>query len=217
MLLEAKEVVKRYKHLDVLKGVSLSIDRGELVALVGSSGAGKSTLLQVLGTLLVPEGGEVILRGKSLVGASSRVLARVRNQEIGFVFQSHRLLLEFNLLENVCLPGYIAGRPAAKVRAEARELLAQLEISDRATHLPDALSGGEAQRAAVARAFINRPALVLADEPSGNLDSGSATKLHDLFVRLCQRREQAFLIATHNESLASVAGRCLRIQDGLLH
>ena len=216
MLLEARDISKCYGKLEVLRNVSLSVDRGEIVAIVGASGAGKSTLLHILGTLETPDKGEVLLSGVHLQKHKGRSLSRLRNQKIGFVFQFHQLLPEFTALENVCLPAYIGGNYGSSVRKEATRLLERLGVDKRTNYLPSLLSGGEAQRVAVARALINQPEIVYADEPSGNLDSANAKALYNLFSELSKEQHQSFLIVTHNEYLSSTADRSLRMKDGSL-
>ena len=213
-MLEARDISKRYGKLEVLRNVSLSVDKGEIVAIVGTSGAGKSTLLHILGTLEAPDTGEILLSNVHIHKYKGRALARLRNQKIGFVFQYHQLLPEFTALENVCLPAYIGGSSGVAVRKEATRLLERLGVANRMKHLPSLLSGGEAQRVAVARALINRPNIVYADEPSGNLDSTNAEALYALFLELSKEQQQSFLIVTHNEKLASAADRSLRMADG---
>lgn len=213
-LLEATDLRRTYGILPVLNGVSMRIEAGEIVSIVGASGAGKSTLLHILGTLDRPDSGQVILAGQNVFTLNEKQLARFRNEQIGFVFQFHNLLPEFTALENVCMPGFIAGRPDADVRKRATELLQSLNLGHRLNHLPSELSGGEQQRTAVARALINQPAIVFADEPSGNLDSRNATELHQLFFDLRDRFGQTFVIVTHNEPLADIADRKLTIVDG---
>lgn len=215
-MLTAHDLQKSYGSLQVLKGVSLAINAQEVVAIVGASGAGKSTLLQLLGTLDVPDAGSVSLDGTDLFKLKAGAQAKLRNQHMGFIFQFHNLLPEFTALENVCIPGFIAGRPEAEVRAEARRLLGLLGLEARETHKPGEMSGGEQQRTAVARALINRPKVVLADEPSGNLDSANAAALHKLFFDLRSELKQTFVIVTHNESLATMADRKLVMRDGLI-
>ncbi|MFC5408884.1 ABC transporter ATP-binding protein [Larkinella bovis] len=215
-LLKAVNLIRSHGDLPVLKGINLEIHAGEIVSIVGASGAGKSTLLHILGTLDRPDSGEVTLAGKPIFGLTEKELARFRNERIGFVFQFHNLLAEFSALENVCLPGFIAGHDEKQVRARAEELLNILGISDRKHHLPSQLSGGEQQRTAVARALINSPAIVFADEPSGNLDSHNAEELHQLFFRLRNELGQTFVIVTHNDLLATMADRRLTIRDGLI-
>ncbi len=192
----------------------MSIRAGEIVSIVGASGAGKSTLLHILGTLDRPDAGKVRIAGQLVFSLNEKQLARFRNEQIGFVFQFHNLLPEFTALENVCMPGFIAGRPDADVRKRATELLTSLNLGHRLGHRPSELSGGEQQRTAVARALINQPAIVFADEPSGNLDSRNATELHQLFFDLRARFGQTFIIVTHNEALADIADRKLTIVDG---
>jgi lipoprotein-releasing system ATP-binding protein len=215
-MIETDNIHKVYGGLEVLKGVSLSIKKGEIVSIVGASGAGKTTLLQILGTLETPTNKEAILAidGVKIQGLSSKELAAFRNKHIGFIFQFHQLLPEFTALENVCIPAFINKIPKNIAIKEARELLVFLGLEDRMHHKPEALSGGEQQRVAVARALINKPSVILADEPSGNLDSDSAAKLHELFFTLRDRFKQTFVLVTHNESLANMADRKLTMVDG---
>ena len=213
-MLVAKGIVKSYGELRVLKGVDLEIRDGEVVSIVGSSGAGKSTLLHILGTLDTPDEGEIFFDGQPLHGMKGRSLARFRNDHIGFVFQFHHLLPEFTALENVCIPGWIAGKAKKEVEARARELLRLLGLGERMENKPGALSGGEQQRVAVARALVNSPRIVFADEPTGNLDSANARELHQLFMKLRKEFGQAFLIVTHNEELAGMSDRVLHMKDG---
>jgi lipoprotein-releasing system ATP-binding protein len=215
-MIETDNIHKVYGGLEVLKGVSLSIKKGEIVSIVGASGAGKTTLLQILGTLETPTNKEAILAidGVEIQGLSSKELATFRNKHIGFIFQFHQLLPEFTALENVCIPAFINKTPKNIAIKEARELLIFLGLEDRMHHKPKALSGGEQQRVAVARALINKPSVILADEPSGNLDSDSAAKLHELFFTLRDRFKQTFVLVTHNESLANMADRKLTMVDG---
>ena len=215
-LLKAVDLTRSHGDLPVLKGINLSIQAGEIVSIVGASGAGKSTLLHILGTLDRPDSGQVTLAEQNVFGLNDKEMARFRNEKIGFVFQFHNLLAEFSALENVCLPGYIAGNEDKKVQARAEELLNILGVGDRKHHLPSQLSGGEQQRTAVARALINTPAIVFADEPSGNLDSHNAEDLHKLFFRLRDELGQTFVIVTHNELLANMADRKLTIRDGMI-
>ncbi|MDE3248263.1 MAG: ABC transporter ATP-binding protein, partial [Bacteroidota bacterium] len=203
-MLNASGIHKKYGQLEVLKGVSLDIRGGEIVSIVGPSGSGKSTLLHILGTLDLPDSGSIRLNGKDLHDMRPRELSAFRNQNIGFVFQFHHLLPEFSALENVCVPGWIAGGNKAAIEKRAVDLLAMLGLSGRADNKPQQLSGGEQQRVAVARALINQPKIVFADEPSGNLDSANARELHDLFFRLRKEFDQTFLIVTHNEELAAM-------------
>jgi lipoprotein-releasing system ATP-binding protein len=204
-------------HCRFLKGIDLEVKKGEVVAIVGPSGAGKSTFLHILGTLDRPEQGEVYIEGINVFTQKDKELARFRNEKIGFIFQFHNLLAEFTALENVCMPGYINGNVNEKdIQRRAKELLELLGLSGRMDHLPSQLSGGEQQRVAVARALLNRPAIVLADEPSGNLDSHNALDLHQLFFKLREETGQTFVIVTHNEELAEMADRRLVMQDGLM-
>ena len=213
-MLLARGIVKSYGSLRVLKGVDVRIRSGEIVTIAGSSGAGKSTLLHILGTLDKPDEGEVELDGTRIDNLKGARMAAFRNRHMGFVFQFHHLLPEFTALENVCMPAWIAGRPVSEAEARARELLGMLGLSDRTGHKPDALSGGEQQRVAVARALVNAPGIVFADEPTGNLDSGHARELHELFLRLRDGMGQTFLIVTHNRELAELGDRILHMRDG---
>ena len=216
-LLRASGIRRTYGSLQVLKGIDLEVKKGEVVAIVGPSGAGKSTFLHILGTLDRPEQGEVFIEGSNVFAQKDKELARFRNEKIGFIFQFHNLLAEFTALENVCMPGYINGNVNEKdIQARAKDLLELLGLGGRMDHLPSQLSGGEQQRVAVARALLNRPAIVLADEPSGNLDSHNALDLHQLFFKLRDETGQTFIIVTHNEELAEMADRRLVMQDGLM-
>jgi lipoprotein-releasing system ATP-binding protein len=215
-MLQAKGIKKSYRSIDVLKGVDIEIKKGELIAIVGASGAGKSTLLHILGSLDVPDGGTVVINGKEIFAQSSDALAEFRNKCLGFVFQFHNLLPEFTALENVMIPALIAKRKEPEVRTEAMRLLELLGIAARATHKPSELSGGEQQRVAVARALINSPLVIFADEPSGNLDSKNAAELHQLFFRLRDELQQTFVIVTHNAEFAALADRRLEIRDGMV-
>lgn len=215
-MLKATDIHKSYGQLNVLKGISIHIQQGEIVAIVGSSGAGKSTLLHILGTLDTPDSGKVFILGQDVFLQGTKALAAFRNQSIGFVFQFHNLLPEFSAIENVMLPGLIGGRRDGEVRARAEELLGLLGIAERRDHKPSEMSGGEQQRTAVARALINSPKLIFADEPSGNLDSRNAYELHRLFFTLREKMGQTFVIATHNEELAQMADRRLEIKDGMI-
>lgn len=216
-LLRASGIRRTYGSLQVLKGIDLEVKKGEVVAIVGPSGAGKSTFLHILGTLDRPEQGEVFIEGINVFTQKDKELARFRNEKIGFIFQFHNLLAEFTALENVCMPGYINGNINEKeIQQRAKELLELLGLGGRMDHLPSQLSGGEQQRVAVARALLNRPAIVLADEPSGNLDSHNALDLHQLFFKLREETGQTFIIVTHNEELAEMADRRLVMQDGLM-
>lgn len=211
-----KDIHKSYGALKVLKGISLSISSGEIVSIVGASGAGKSTLLHIMGTLDRPDSGILQIAGTDTESLSDRKLSAFRNKNIGFVFQFHHLLPEFTALENVCIPAFIAGVGKREAENRAKKLLVSLGLTDRMEHKPSALSGGEQQRIAVARALINQPAVVLADEPSGNLDSINAKELHKLFFRLREEFKQTFVIVTHNEELAEMADRRLIIKDGII-
>ena len=213
-MLKAEHITKKYGTLSVLKGVDISVEKGEIVSIIGSSGAGKSTLLHILGTLDTADSGSIWLNGERTDQLSGKKLAAFRNDHIGFVFQFHHLLPEFSALENVCIPGWIAGRKRKEVMARAAELLGILGLADRADNKPQQLSGGEQQRVAVARALINQPDIVFADEPTGNLDSANARELHDLFVKLRRELQQTFLIVTHNEELAGMSDRTLHMKDG---
>jgi lipoprotein-releasing system ATP-binding protein len=214
-MIEARNIQKSYGKLQVLKGVNLTIQKGELVSIIGRSGAGKSTLLHILGTLDVPDSGTLSINGQEISGLNTNELARFRNQNIGFVFQFHHLLPEFTALENVCMPSFINKKSGANVEKRAMELLDYLGLADRSLHKPGALSGGEQQRVAVARALMNRPAVVFADEPSGNLDSVLAKELHELLFQLRKDFQQTFVIVTHNLELAGMSDRCLEMVDGL--
>ena len=213
-MLSATNITKRYGSLQVLKGVDISIEKGEIVSILGSSGAGKSTLLHILGTLDTADSGKIILNNTEINSLKGKKLAAFRNQNIGFVFQFHHLLPEFSALENVCIPGWIHNSKKAEVEARALELLTMLGLKERISHKPQMLSGGEQQRVAVARALINNPQIVFADEPTGNLDSKNAKELHKIFVDLQQQFQQTFLIVTHNEELASLSTRTLIMKDG---
>ncbi len=215
-MLLAKNIKKRYGSLEVLKGINLEITQGEIISIVGASGAGKTTLLQILGTLDTADSGEVSLENISYQALKADELARFRNEKISFVFQFHNLLPEFTALENICLPAWIAGKSRQVAQEDAMELLKLLGIEARATHFPAELSGGEQQRVAVARALINKPLVVFADEPSGNLDSKNAEELHRIFFKLREQFNQTFVIITHNEQLANMADRKLVMQDGLI-
>ncbi len=216
-MIRAKKLHKYYDSLHVLKGVDLEISKGEVVSIVGASGAGKTTLLQILGTLDQPQKQNDTLleiNGQSVLDLNDVALSKFRNTHLGFIFQFHQLLPEFTALENVCIPGFIAKRDKATVEAEAKHLLMYLGLADRMQHKPSELSGGEQQRVAVARALINKPAVLFADEPSGNLDKTSAQNLHELFFKLRDEFGQTFVIVTHNEELANMADRKLTMVDG---
>ena len=213
-MLAAKNIYKNYGALPVLKGVDIEITKGEIVSIAGSSGAGKSTLLHILGTLDMADKGEIFLDNERIDKLKGKKLAAFRNTHIGFVFQFHHLLPEFTALENVCIPGWIAGRKKKEVIEKAGSLLTILGLAERGDHKPNQLSGGEQQRVAVARALINNPSIVMADEPTGNLDSANAKELHNLFIDLRTRFQQTFLIVTHNEELAQLSDRILHMKDG---
>ena len=215
-MIKANNIHFSYGNLKVLKGLDLHIEKGEFVSIVGTSGSGKTTLLQLLGTLENTESGEIIIDKKAVQKLSEKELAIFRNQKIGFVFQFHNLLAEFSALENVCLPAYIAGISKKQAEKKAKEILSMLGLGNRMTHKPGELSGGEQQRVAVARALINSPAVILADEPSGNLDSKNAKDLHELLLKLNQERGQTIVIVTHNDELANMANRKLEMVDGKL-
>ncbi|NJN25848.1 MAG: ABC transporter ATP-binding protein [Cyclobacteriaceae bacterium] len=215
-MLQGKQLTKSYGELNVLKGIDISIEKGEIVSIVGASGAGKSTLLHILGTLDDADGGELLIKGENVTRFNSNQMARFRNLNIGFVFQFHNLLPEFSAMENICIPGYIGNKNAKEVEKRALELMQLLGISNRKNNKPSEMSGGEQQRASVARALINSPEIVFADEPSGNLDSKNANELHELFFRLRSELQQTFVIVTHNEHLAQMADRILEIKDGMI-
>jgi len=215
-MLKAEKITRKFGDVQVLKGVDLSIQSGEIVSIVGSSGAGKSTLLHILGTLDRPDSGSILINNQEMSTLSPKKLAAFRNNNIGFIFQFHHLLPEFDALENVSIPGWIAGKNKSEVKERAKSLLTTLGLSDRIYHKPQELSGGEQQRVAVARALINAPSIVFADEPTGNLDSKNANELHQLFLQLNKQTGTTFLIVTHNEHLASLSGRILHMKDGLM-
>lgn len=215
-MLLAKGIIKSYGHLKVLKGIDLQVAKREIISIVGASGAGKSTLLHILGTLDKPEQGQLLINSADVNRMTSREKAAFRNKHIGFIFQFHNLLPEFSAKENICIPGFISGENSSLVKKRADELLEVLGISDRAAHKPSELSGGEQQRTAVARALINNPSIIFADEPSGNLDSKNARELHQLFFKLRDELGQSFVIVTHNEELADMADRKLEIKDGMI-
>lgn len=213
-MLSARNIEKHYGKLHVLKNVDINIQKGEIVSIVGSSGAGKSTFLHILGTLDKPDKGEVKLYDQRIDKLSGKALSRFRNKHIGFIFQFHHLLPEFTALENVCIPGWIAGSKKKETETRAIELLNILGLGQRLENKPNQLSGGEQQRVAVARALINNPAIIMADEPTGNLDSTNAKELHQLFIDLRNKYQQTFLIVTHNEELARMSDRILQMKDG---
>jgi lipoprotein-releasing system ATP-binding protein len=213
-MLTGKNIYKRYGTVEVLRGVDIEIKKGEIVSIVGSSGAGKSTLLHILGTLDAADKGSVTLNETEVSSLNGKRLADFRNRNIGFIFQFHHLLPEFSALENVCIPGWLAGRKKKDVEEKAKELLRILGLNQRLDNKPNQMSGGEQQRVAVARALINNPSIVFADEPTGNLDSANAKELHQLFFDLRDKFNQTFLIVTHNEELAQVSDRVLHMKDG---
>jgi len=215
-MLTGKNIYKRYGSLEVLRGVTLEVRKGEVVAIVGPSGCGKSTLLHILGSLDKADMGEIVINNASLNQLVGDRLAAFRNKHIGFVFQFHHLLPEFTALENVCIPGWLAGKNKNKVREDAQALLKILGLNDRIENKPNQLSGGEQQRVAVARALINNPDIVFADEPSGNLDTANAQELHQLFFDLRKQFNQTFLIVTHNEELSQLSDRTLHMKDGII-
>lgn len=218
-MIVAKNIQKYYDSLHVLKGVDLHIKQGEIVSIVGASGAGKTTLLQILGTLDTPDKSKdtsLTLNGENILTMKDKALSKFRNTHLGFIFQFHQLLPEFTALENVCIPAFIAGKDKIPTELEAKRLLGYLGLSERENHKPNELSGGEQQRVAVARALINKPAVIFADEPSGNLDTASAENLHQLFFKLRDEFGQTFVIVTHNEEFANMADRKLVMKDGLI-
>ncbi|MBR4482001.1 MAG: ABC transporter ATP-binding protein [Prevotella sp.] len=215
-MIEIKGIKKSFGSLEVLKGIDLTINKGEIVSIVGPSGAGKTTLLQIIGTLDRPDSGSVCVDGIDTSKLSTKKLSDFRNQHIGFVFQFHQLLPEFTALENIMIPAYIAGTSQKAARKRAEELLQFMGLADRASHKPNELSGGEKQRVAVARALVNNPAVILADEPSGSLDSKNKEELHQLFFDLREKYGQTFVIVTHDEGLASITDRTIKMRDGML-
>jgi lipoprotein-releasing system ATP-binding protein len=215
-MIVAENIRKSFGTIEVLKGISLSIKPAEIVSIVGASGAGKTTLLQIIGTLLPFDTGKISINNVEISSLKEKQLARFRNKNIGFVFQFHHLLPEFTAFENVCIPGYISGAPRAKVEVHAKELLNFLRLDHRLEHKPNELSGGEQQRVAVARALINSPAVILADEPSGNLDSRNKEELHELFLSLREKLQITIVLVTHDPHLADMADRKLTMQDGLI-
>ncbi|MDB4925955.1 ABC transporter ATP-binding protein [Mucilaginibacter sp.] len=215
-MLKATAIHKSYGQLQILKGVDFEVEKGEIVTIVGASGAGKSTLLNILGTLDKSDSGQLFINNVELNKLNNKNLSDFRNRKIGFIFQFHHLLAEFDALENVCIPAFIAGVSKAEAEKRATELLDLLGLGARLHHKPNALSGGEQQRVAVARALINKPALIFADEPSGNLDSANARELHELFVKLRNEFNQTFVIVTHNEELANISDRKVLMVDGLI-
>ncbi|WP_340112237.1 ABC transporter ATP-binding protein [Maribellus mangrovi] len=215
-MIKAQNIHKSFGQLEVLKGINLEIPLGKIYSIVGASGAGKTTLLQILGTLSKPDSGEIYFGDQKVSALKEKQLAAFRNNEIGFVFQFHHLLPEFTALENVCIPAFIAKTPKAKAEAKAKELLAYLGLSDRVEHKPSELSGGEKQRVAMARALINNPSVVMADEPSGNLDSSNRDELHELLFKLRDEMGQTFVIVTHEDHFAERSDKILHIKDGVI-
>lgn len=215
-MIDIKGITKSFGSLQVLKGIDLHIDKGEVVSIVGPSGAGKTTLLQIIGTLDRPDSGSVVVDGIDVGGLSANKLSDFRNRHLGFVFQFHQLLPEFTAIENVMIPAFIAGRKTSEARKRAEELLDFMGLSGRAQHKPNELSGGEKQRVAVARALINNPAVILADEPSGSLDSRNKQELHQLFFDLREKFGQTFVIVTHDEGLATITDRTIHLKDGMV-
>ena len=213
-MITIKDITKSFGSLQVLKGISLHIDKGEVVSIVGPSGAGKTTLLQIIGTLDKADGGSVVINGTDVSSMGKNQLSEFRNKNIGFVFQFHQLLPEFTAIENIMIPAFIAGMSKKAARSRAEELLDFMSLSDRARHKPNELSGGEKQRVAVARALVNHPAVILADEPSGSLDSKNKEELHQLFFDLRQQYGQTFVIVTHDEGLATLTDRTIHLKDG---
>ena len=213
-MIELNDIFFAYDNTQVLKGINLKVEKGEIISIVGASGAGKTTLLHILGTLEKPQKGDYLINNNSVIDLDSNQLAKFRNLEVGFIFQFHNLLAEFTAFENICLPGYISKRKRIDVEKRAMELLEILGISDKKNQKPNQLSGGEQQRIAIARALINSPSIILADEPSGNLDSKNAENLHELFIKLNKELNQTFIIVTHNKHLASMTDRSLEMIDG---
>lgn len=215
-MLKAQSIQKSYGKLQILKGVNLEVQQGEIVTITGASGAGKSSLLNIIGTLDQADSGQIFMDDVDISRLNSKQLSHFRNRNLGFIFQFHHLLAEFNAIENVCIPAFIAGTSKADAEKRAIQLLDMLGLKDRLYHKPSQLSGGEQQRVAVARALINKPALILADEPSGNLDSANARDLHELFVNLRNQFNQTFIIVTHNDELAGLSDRKVMMKDGLI-
>ncbi len=213
-MIRTEDIHKSFNSLQVLKGISLNIQEGEIISIVGASGAGKTTLLQIIGTLMQKDSGKVWIGDTDIDTLKGKPMAAFRNRQIGFVFQFHHLLPEFTAFENVCIPGYIARRSRTEVESQARELLEFLNLQERLSHKPNELSGGEQQRVAVARALINNPAVILADEPSGNLDTQNKQELHEMFFVLRDKFRQTFVIVTHDKGLAGMSDRMIRLKDG---
>ena len=216
MMIRAENIHKSYGSLQVLKGISLDIAKGEIVSIVGASGAGKSTLLHILGTLDIADQGKIVINGRDITSLSEKKLSAFRNKEIGFVFQFHHLLPEFTALENICIPAFIAGTSRSAAVSRAMELISLLDLNGRTDHKPSELSGGEQQRVAVARALVNKPSVVFADEPSGNLDSKNQEELHQLFFDLREKFGHTFIIVTHDTHLAEMSDRIIHMKDGLI-
>lgn len=215
-MISVKDIHKKFGSLEVLKGINLEIESNQVVSIVGASGAGKTTLLQIMGSLMKPTSGDVLIEGESICRLNEQELSAFRNRKIGFVFQFHHLLPEFSALENVCIPGFIAKRSQREVEKQAKELLDLLGLSKRMAHRPQELSGGEQQRVAVARALINNPSVIFADEPSGNLDSNSKQELHNLFFKLRDQFQHTFIVVTHDHELARVSDRTITLNDGFV-
>ena len=215
-MIDIKNITKSFGSLQVLKGIDLHVDKGEVVSIVGPSGAGKTTLLQIMGTLDRPDNGQIVIDGTDVHELRGKALSRSRNEKIGFVFQFHQLLPEFTALENIMIPAFIAGKGRSEAKARAMELLQFMGLEDRAGHKPAELSGGEKQRVAVARALMNKPAVILADEPSGSLDSKNKAELHQLFFDLRDKLGQTFVIVTHDDQLASITDRTIHLNDGMI-
>ena len=215
-MISVKDIRKEFGQLEVLKGISLDIESNQVVSIVGASGAGKTTLLQIMGSLLKPSSGEVLIDGENICKMNDRTLSSFRNEKIGFVFQQHHLLPEFTALENVCIPGYIARRSSHEVEKQAKELLELLGLSHRLSHRPQEMSGGEQQRVAVARSLINNPSVIFADEPSGNLDSHNKQELHSLFFKLRDQFAHTFVVVTHDLELAKMSDRIITLNDGMV-
>jgi lipoprotein-releasing system ATP-binding protein len=215
-MISVENITKSFGDLQVLKGIDLTVNQGEIVSVVGASGAGKTTLLQIIGTLMKKDRGKILISGTDIDKMKDKQMARFRNQSIGFVFQFHHLLPEFTAFENVCIPGYIARRSRKEVETGAKELLGFLGLTDRLNHKPSELSGGEQQRVAVTRALINNPSVILADEPSGNLDSQNKKELHELFFSLRDQYNQTFMIVTHDKELARMSDRMIQLKDGVV-